>query len=113
MKTPIMDESGVIQFPAPALDIDQFAADIDEAYEAAQAAWQSRDVAEIDAAAVALDLARDFIATMERRELFFDGRLGGPAGQAVDLLIEYVIWRKNRTEGEPTPAKFTGGSDES
>jgi hypothetical protein len=50
---------------------------------------------------------------MERRELFFSGTLRGPAGQAVDLLIEYVIWRKNRTEGEPTPAKFTGGSDES
>jgi hypothetical protein len=111
MKTPTMDESGVIQFPAPALDLDQFAADIEEAYEAAQAAWQSRDVAEIDATAVALDLARDFIATMERRELFFSNTLRGPAGQAVDLLIEYVIWRKNRTE--PTPAKFTGGSDES
>tara|TARA_R110000737_G_scaffold36333_1_gene55710 strand:- start:110 stop:451 length:342 start_codon:yes stop_codon:yes gene_type:complete len=111
MKTPIMDESGVIQFPAPTLDVDQFASDIDSAYRAAQAAWQSRDVAEIDATDVALDLARDLIATMERRELFFDGTLRGPAGQAVDLLIEYVIWRKNRADGDPTPAKFTGEPD--
>ena len=111
MKTPTMDESGVIQFPAPALDVDQFAADIDSAYQEAQ----GRDVAEIEATEVALDLARDLIATLERRDLFLDGRLSGPAGQAVDLLIEYVIWRKNRIGEKPTPAKFKvyGATNES
>ena len=81
MKTPIMDESGVIQFPAPTLDVDQFASDIDSAYRAAQAAWQSRDAAEIDATAVALDLARRRPAYRIRHMAEKQGRWRSDAGQ--------------------------------
>ena len=111
--SPHMDLTGVIQFPVPEddsepeVDVEQFAADID----AAHREWQDRDVAEIEATDVALDLARDFIATTERRGLWGDGSWTAPARQAVDLLAQYLIWRLNNRNGSSPPAKFTGNDD--
>jgi hypothetical protein len=72
---------------------------------------QTEDYREIEATDVALDLARDFIATTERRGLWGDGSWTAPARQAVDLLAEYVIWRLNNRNGSSPPAKFTGNDD--
>lgn len=125
MKTPHMDGSGVIQFPAPEepeLDVVAASADdIDEAWDVvlgyeASATFhvhdQANDMAEIEATDLAVDLARDFLATLERRGLFSAEHMMSPARQAINVCAEYILWRRGRAEGESVPDIFKGIRDD-
>ena len=109
------DDRDVIQFPAARQNVDdsemtveEFADEIDEIYQRQTLEWESRTPEEIDQTEEALDLARDFLAALERRGMFRNNHWTAPARQAINLCAEYMIWRRGRLEGSQVPEKFIG-----